>query len=269
MSRSWNRQIRIALFANVATLELLRRCPQRVLATQQLALDSTELPVALARIGARLQELRWMGELRLTMGNCWFRFAELPWSLQSGNDQHDAELAGGWLTQSLKTSNPNGENQTGTSGWSAILNHARYGQPRLFAALSQENLRALTLLDQPAHPLKHWQPWATPAWNSYSSQLPGGSGMVGIAEPGMLSLASYDNGRVQAITQRSIPIGSLEGLLSQLRLEELRLGKPLEVIADPLPATWQSSLASVSNVIVPCRGSMPASTTLPSPQVAS
>lgn len=269
MSRSWNRQIRIALFANVATLELVRRYPLHVLATQQLSLGSAELPVALARIVTRLQELGWTGELGLTLGNCWFRFAELPWPLQSGNDQHDAELAGGWLTQSLKAGTPNGENQPGIFGWNTILNRARYGQPRLFAALSQENFRALALLDQPAHPLGHWQPWATPAWNSYNLQLPGANGMVGIAEPGMLSLVRYDNGHVQAITQRSTPLGSLEGLLSQLRLEELRLGKPLDVIADPLPAVWQSSLTSVCNVIVPCRGSTPASTTLPSPQVAS
>lgn len=269
MLRSWNRQIRISLFANTATLELVRRWPQRVLASQQLAIDSPELTVVVSWIKAMLKELKWTGGISLTVGNRWFRFAELPWALQSGNDRYDTEVASSWLTQSLKADNPNSEASGGTTGWSIILNCARHGQPRLFAALPLEKFNALAQLDQPAHPLECWQPWVALAWNHNSSQLPNGSGVVGIAEPGMLSLVSFSSGRVQAITQRTLPLDSFDGLLSQLRLEELRLGKPLDLIADALPTSWQPVLATVSKVIAPCRSSTLSPTTAPSPQATS
>lgn len=247
MSPSWNRDIAVRLFADGAMLEWRRRWPRRVVARAELRFVLPDLAQAAAAVAAELEARAWTGPLHVVLGNRWLRFGRLPWALQSGDDAADAAVAAGWLAQA----DGNAADAVEAPGAAARVAwaRARFGEDRLFALASADTWRALQALAAPQRPLRRWRPWLAPAWNACRAQLREASGVLGLPEAGSLGLVVYEQGRVVALQQRACPSADRDGLVSLLRLEEMRRGHALPVMADALPPDWQAALAAVNPLV--------------------
>jgi len=239
--RSLNRRIVVRLFANNIHLALYRKWPRQLIATRQISTHDQELPQLLTTATRALSDSDWHGGVQLVIGNRWLRFAALPWNLQTGHPEKDQ------MTASVLCADMLGVAETTPSHgasfpWTIMLDMPRHGHDRLVAAIRTDLVQHLFSFSTDRHPLAMWQPWISCAWDIFRKQQSLSKGTLYIPEPGCLTLITHSEGTVRAIQQRFFPPNDPGALLSLLRMEQLQHNQPLTIVADAIPAHWQTDL---------------------------
>ncbi|MBI5919221.1 MAG: hypothetical protein HY849_07610 [Nitrosomonadales bacterium] len=168
----------------------------------------------------------WLSEYPLTSGTCatvllsshFVRYAMLPWSEDLIGHQEEAALAGIVLERIYEDA---------AQSWQLAVGSARYGEPRLIAAIDATLLQAFAEII-PGPRLKSVRPLLTQAFAALSSKLPAGEAQFAVVEAGVILLLGIRNKRIthikRMLTERDAP----PNLAIMLAREALLNGYPAD-----------------------------------------